>query len=157
MRYRVAASVYRRGSYPAAAVVLAVLFALIIRSDPTVTNLVSFSLLEAWAVVLGLRGWRSATLLATADKVTVRQLLWTTSLPWQQIEGFTAETMPTPWAPQVPIRVPRRVLGVRQRNGKTLWLTELSSRPAADGRSWVDVAAARLNELAELRVPSAGG
>ena len=87
-------------------------------------SLAAFSILGVWAAAFGVRGWRSATLLASARKVTVTQLVWTTSWAWQQIDGFTAQTRPVQWT----------------------WL------PSADGRGWVDVSAARLSEWVRYRL-----
>jgi hypothetical protein len=128
-------------------------------SDPngsSVTSLALFSILDAWVAAIGVRGWRSATLVATAQKVTVRQLVLTTSWSWGQIDGFTTETRPVPWAWLPWIRSRRRVLGVRLRDGRVRWLDELACRPSAGARSWVDDAAVRLNELVQLQARTPG-
>jgi hypothetical protein len=156
---RIVGPLYRRVSFPIAAVVAVGFLANAVRSDPngtSPTNLALISVLAVWLAAFSVRGWRSATLLADAQKVTVRQLARTVSWPWEQIGGFTAETRPAPmmWLPV--LRPQRRVLGVRMRHGQVRWLYELSCKPRADGRSWVDDSAQRLNALAQLAVPSAG-
>ena len=159
MDYRISGALYRRAVFPVAAAAVVALIVTMIFSDPngaSVTSLAAFSILGLWVAVFGVRGWRSATLLASAHKVTVRQLVWTTSWAWQQIDGFAVETRPVPWTWLPLIQTQRRVLGIRLRDGRVCWLAELTCRPSADGRSWVDISAARLNELAQSRVPSAG-
>lgn len=63
--------------------------------------------------------------------------------------GFAAHTRSVRWA-WVPVRVQRRVVGIRLRARQTVWLHELSCRPGRDGPGWVDAAVVRLNELAQL-------
>jgi hypothetical protein len=160
MEYRVTGSSLRRVPYlliPVVAVVLLVQVSIYDPNGHTVTSLTAFSLLGAWIAVIGVRGWRSATLLASARKVTVRTLAWTFSWRWEQIEGFTAETRPVAWRYLPMIRSRRQVLGIRLREGRVSWLSELTCRPAADGQSWVDISAARLNELRQMHRPPPGG
>ena len=158
MDYRVTGSLYRRASFPVGAFVVIALLVNMSLSAPdgaSVTNLALFSVLGAWVAAFGVRGWRSATLLASARKVTVRQLVWTISWSWEQIDGFAVETRPVPWTWLPLIRLQRRVPGVRLRDGRVYWLPELTCRPSADGRSWVDVSAARLSELARSQATRA--
>lgn len=88
--------------------------------------------------------------------MTARQLLRTVSWQWQLIDEFIADTRPTPlmWLPV--LRLHRRVLGVRLRDGRVGWLHELSCKPRADSRTWVDDSALRLSALARLDAPSVG-
>lgn len=156
MHERLTGSAYRRVSFPVVAAAAVVLLVHLITSDPngtTSTNLALMSALIAWLVFFGVRGWRSATLLADAERVTVRQLVRSVSWRWQLIDEFIAETRPAPtmW---FPVRRPqRRVLGVRLRDGRVAWLYELSCKPRADGRTCVDDGAQRLNALARLYAP----
>lgn len=159
MTERLTGSAYRRVSFPVAAALVVVLLVHSMTSDPngtTSTNIALMSVLIAWLVFFGVRGWRSATLRADAEKVTVRQLVRSVSWRWQVIEEFTAETRPAPlmWFPV--IRPQRRVLSVRLRDGRVAWLYELSCKPSADGQTWVDDGAQRLNALARLYAPSGG-
>lgn len=159
MPERLTGSAYRRVSFPVVAALAVVLLVRVITSDPngtTSTNLALMFVLMAWLVFFGVRGWRSATLRADAEKVTVRQLVRNVSWRWQVIEEFTAETRPAPlmWFPV--LRPQRRVLGVRLRNGRVAWLYELSCKPRAGGHTWVDDGAQRLNALARLYAPSFG-
>ena len=159
MHQRISGSLYRRASFPVAAIAAVALIAHLITSDrngETPTNLALMSVLVAWLAFFGVRGWRSATLLADTEKVTVRQLVRTVSSRWQLIEEFTAETRPAPvmWLPV--IRMQRRVLGVRFRDGRVGWLYELSCRPRAASRTWVDESAQRLTEMARLLAPAIG-
>lgn len=103
--------------------------------------------------------WRRAAFplasLATDTGVRFRGLVWTRSWRWQLIDGFVAETRPVRWT-RLPVRVHRRVVGIRLRAGQTLWFHELSCRPGRNEPSWVDAAAVRLNELAHLHGPGRG-
>jgi hypothetical protein len=123
-------------------------------SDPggtNPTNLTLFSILMAWAVLIGLRGWYTGKLLAFDDKVTIRHIVGTRHLPWAEIDCFVADTKVTPVVGQIQRR--RRVLGVRLRSGYTNWLPEASCR-AADGHSTrIDASVARLNELLAVQSP----
>jgi hypothetical protein len=119
-------------------------------------NLALMSVLLAWVIVLGIRGWRCATLLASGHQVTVRGLVMTTSVQWQNIDRFVANTRPARMI-GLPIQVRRRVLGVQMRNGRTRWFHELSCRPAGDGFSWVDASVARLNAMLAVHSPPQGG
>jgi len=93
----------------------------------------------AW---LGVRSSRMATLLADDDKVVVRALVRTRSWAWDQIDAFVVDTRLTGGF----VRYRRRMLGIRQHDGRLRWLTELNCRPARGSRrSWVDDAAATLN------------
>lgn len=104
-------------------------------------------------VWLGVRSSRMATLLADNDKVVVRSLIRTRSWPWDQIDAFVVETRLVGGF----VKYRRRMLGIRQHDGRLRWLTELSCCPAKGRRaSWVDDAAATLNEhLATLRAEGA--
>jgi hypothetical protein len=118
-------------------------------SDPGGTqpaNLALMSVLLAWCAVFAVRGWRCATLLASREKVMVRGLARTRSWPWQQIDHFVAGTRPTRWM-WLPVRVPRRVLGVRLCDGRTHRVDEISRRTSGNAPTWIDDSAARLNEL----------
>jgi hypothetical protein len=91
---------------------------------------------------LGVRSSRMATLLADDDKVVVRALFRTRSWSWDQIDAFVVETRLTGGF----ARYRRRMLGIRQHDGRLRWLSELNCRPAKGSRrSWVDDAAATLN------------
>ena len=98
---------------------------------------------------LGVRSSRMATLLANDDRVVVRGLVRTRSWSWDLIDAFIVETRLVGGT----VKYHRRVLGVRQRDGRLTWLTELNDRPPKGQRSsWVDDAAAALNErLATIR------
>jgi hypothetical protein len=104
----------------------------------------------AW---LGVRSSRMATLLADEDKVVVRGMVRTRSWSWDQIDAFVVETRLAGGF----VKYRRRVLGIRQHDGRLRWLRELNCRPAEGGRpSWVDDAAATLNEhLTALRAAGA--
>jgi len=104
----------------------------------------------AW---LAVRSSRMATLLADEDKVVVRSLVRTRSWSWDQIDAFVVETRLVGGF----VKYRRRMLGIRQHDGRLRWLTELNCRPAQGRRaSWVDDAAATLNEhLATLRAARA--
>lgn len=108
----------------------------------------------AWSAVFGVRGWRCATLFASGRQVIIRGLVTTTSIPWQQIDGFVAGGRPVPVMTGLPIRRQRTVIGVRLVDGQTRWFPDLSCRPADDGSSWVDVSVMRLNELLGLQAPA---
>jgi hypothetical protein len=160
MEYRVTGSSWRRVPYllvPVALVALLVQASIYDPNGHTVTSLTAFSILGAWMAVIGVRGWRSATLLASARKVTVRTLAWTFSWRWEQIEGFTTEIRPVAWRYLPMIRSRRQVLGIRLWDGRVAWLSELTCRPPADDQSWVDVSAARLTELTQVHRPPSGG
>src|SRR5713101_1751921 len=75
-------------------------------SDPNGTrpaNIALMSVLLAWLIASGVRGMRSATLIATQWRVTARELLKTTHWSWPVIEGFVAQTRPVPllWLPVI--------------------------------------------------------
>jgi len=136
----------------------AALLVSLIFSDPNGTgpaNIALMSVLLAWLIAIGVRGMRSATLIATQWRVTARELLKTTHWSWPVIEGFVAQTRPVPllWLPV--IRRRRRVLGVVY-SGQTRWLPELSCRVRAGASTWVDASAARLNELRTVAAGDAG-
>jgi len=153
---RIATSPWRRAAFPLAGMLAWGFILDLIFSDPNGTRPGDFALMTVlliWVTVFALRGWRGATLTATKSGVRFRGLVWTRSWHWQLIGGFAAETRPVRWT-WLPIRVHRRVLGIRLRAGQTLWLPELSCRPGCDGPTWVDTAAVRLNELAHLDGPS---
>ena len=111
------------------------------------------SVFLAVLVWLGVRSSRMATLLADNDKVVVRSLVRTRSWPWDQIDAFVVETRLVGGF----VKYRRRMLGIRQHDGRLRWLRELNCRPANGRRaSWVDDAAATLNEhLATLRAEGA--
>jgi hypothetical protein len=158
VHYRVSISPWRRAAFPLAGMLAWALILDLIFSDPNGTrpgNLALMAVLLAWVTVFAVRGWRGATLTATNTGVRFRGLVWTRSWRWRLIGGFAAETRPVrlTW---LPIRVHRRVVGIRLRAGQTLWLHELSCRPGRDGHTWVDAAVVRLNELARLHGPSPG-
>lgn len=142
-------SVYPRIWFTAGSILACVAILNVIFSDPNGTqpaNVTLMSVLLAWCAVLAVRGWRCATLLASREKVTVRGLVWTRSWPWQQIGRFVADTRPTRWM-WLPIRVRRRVLGVRLCDGQTHWFYEINRRTAGDASTWIDDSVAKLNEL----------
>jgi hypothetical protein len=158
VEYRVAISPWRRIVFPLAGMLAWALILDLIFSDPNGTrlgNLALMAVLLAWVTVFAVRGWRGATLTATAAGVRFRGLVWSRSWRWQLISGFAAETRPVRWT-WLPVRVHRRVLAIRLRNGQVVWLHELNCRPARDGQAWVDAAAARLTELAQSYPPIAG-
>src|SRR5215470_248808 len=142
-------SIWRRAWWAVFTIVGAALLVSLIFSDPNRTRPASIALMSvllAWLIVIGVRGMRSATLIATPWRVTARELVKTTHWSWPVIEGFAAQTRPVPllWLPVISQR--RRVLGVVY-CGQTRWLPELSCRVRAGARTWVDTSAARLNEL----------
>jgi hypothetical protein len=148
MPFRVT-SISRRAWWAAVAAVGAGLLMTVIVAEPDRTWPAGIPLMLVLALLIGMgaRGMRSATLIATPYRVTVRELARTTHWTWPIIEGFVADTRPTqvPWLPV--IRVRRRVLGVVYSGGRTRWLHELSC-PARDGAStWVDATAAQLSGL----------
>lgn len=98
---------------------------------------------------LAVRSCRIATLLARDNRVLVRGLARTRSWSWDLIDAFVVDTRLVGGT----IKYRRRVLGIRQRDGRLIWLTELNCRPAKGQRgSWVDDAAATLNQhLATMR------
>lgn len=152
-------STWRRVWWAVFTVVGAALLVSPIFSDPNGTrpaNIALMSVLLAWVIVIGVRGMRSATLIAAPDQVTARELLKTMHWSWPVIEGFIAETRPVPlvWLPV--IRQSRRVLGVVYSGGRTRWLPELSCRVRAGASTWVDASAARLNELRMVAAGDAG-
>ncbi len=158
MHYRVGTSPYRRALFPAAAVLAWVLILVVIFTvlkGMWLADLALMAVLLVWITPFGVRGWRAPMLTATATGVRFRGLVWTRSWRWQLIDGFVAETRPVHWR-WLPVRVPRRVLGIRLRAGRTTWLPELNCRPGQDGRSWVDAAAAQLNDLAQLHTSRPG-
>jgi hypothetical protein len=81
----------------------------------------------AW---LGVRSSRMATLLADEDKVVVRAQLRTRSWSWDQIDAFVVETRLVGGF----VKYRRRMLGIRQHDGRLRWLTELNCRPAKGRR-----------------------
>jgi hypothetical protein len=142
-------SIYPRIWFTAGSVLGCLAILNVIFSDPGGTqpaNAALMSVLLAWCAVFAVRGWRCATLLASCEKVTVRGLVRTRSWPWQQIDRFVAGTRPTRWM-WLPIRVRRRVLGVRLCDGQTHWVHEINCRTAGDASTWIDDSVAKLNEL----------
>jgi hypothetical protein len=137
-------------------VFLAVLYGLLSNSDPSQpANIALIAVLAIWALFMARRAWRSATLLAFDDGITVRMLMKTTSLPWDMIDHFVAGTHSVPLL-GFPVRMKRSLLGAQMRSGRTRWFAELSCRPARDGSTWVDTSAARLNELLAMHPDSPG-
>lgn len=123
----------------------------------TPTGITLLSILLAWALFWAIRGARSATILLTDSMLRVRTLGYTKSWPAAQVEAFVTETRAA-----IPgfgwlgfglsfglltfVHRPRRMLGIRFRDGATSWLTEFKSRPAGKGeRTWVDEQADILN------------
>jgi hypothetical protein len=158
MPFRVT-SISRRVWWAAFTIVGAALLVNLIFSDPGGTrpaNIALMSVLLAWLFAIGVRGMRSATLIATPCRVTARELVKTTHWSWPVIEGFVAETRPTLalWLPGIRLR--RRVLGVVYSGGRTRWLPELSCRVHNGASTWVDASAARLNELLAAAAGDAG-
>lgn len=99
----------------------------------------------AWFAV---RAARSATLLASDEKIKVRGLFRTRSWPWDEIDGFVVDTRFV----GAYIRYRRRMLGLRKRDGTVRWFSELNCRPAQGSRrSRVDDAAATLNHYLSSR------
>jgi hypothetical protein len=153
VRYQVTTSRWRRVAFPLAGLLAWALILSLIFSDPDGTrpgNLALMAVLLIWVTVFAVRGSRGASLTATDNEVRFRGLVWTRSWRWQLIGGFAAETRPVRWV-WLPVRAQRRVMGIQLRAGQTLWLHELSCRPGRNGPTWVDSAAVRLNELAQLR------
>src|SRR5712692_5655068 len=95
--------------------ILSVIFSGPHGTQPAIVALMS--VLLAWLIVLGIRGWRCATLVASGHQVAVRGLVTTTSVQWQHIDRFVADTRPTPVMTGLPMRMRRTVLGVQMRNG----------------------------------------
>jgi hypothetical protein len=152
VRYRVTTSPWRRAAFPLAGLLAWALILDLIFANPDGTrpgNLALMAVLLIWVTVFAVRGWRGAALTATDTGVRFRGLVLTRSWRWQLIDGFVAETRPVRWT-RLPVRVHRRVVGIRLRAGQTLWLHELSCRPGRNGPTWVDAAAVRLNELTHL-------
>jgi hypothetical protein len=148
MIYRVS-SIHRRLFFITLAIVayLGVLYGLLLNSDPTQpANLALIAVLVIWILFVIRRAWRSATLFAFDDGITVRELVKTTSVPWDMIDHFIAAKRSVPLM-GMPIKVQRSVLGAELRSGRTRWFPELSCRAARGGTTWVDTSAARLNEL----------
>jgi hypothetical protein len=107
----------------------------------------AFLVVIAWG---GVRAARSATLLANDDKVVVRSFVRTRSWLWDEIDAFVVETRPVGR-----YSYQRRMLGLRTRDGNIRWLSELNCRPAGGpGGSWVDDAAATLNQYLSSRKAS---
>ena len=157
MPYRVS-SIYGRLYFPVLAAAGSVLIVQMIFSDrggKRPGNVVLMSILMAWLIAFGVRGWRSGTLLAFEDKVKVRGLIVTMSWPWQEIGRFVTDTRRVRWM-GLPIRVRRRVLGVELRGGQTRWLTEITRRTTGAGTAWIDARAARLNEFLAVHSPRQG-
>ena len=116
------------------------------------------SVILAWFLIFAIRGARSATVILSDSRLTVRTWVYTKSWPAAQVEAFVAETrLARPGFGQLgpgPLSIgllmfvqrPRRMLGIRFRGGATMWLAEFKSRPAANGeRTWVDAQADILN------------
>ena len=151
-------SIWRRVWWAVFTIVGAALIVSLIFSDPNGTrpaNIGLMSVLLAWLIAIGVRGMRSATLIAAPDQLIVRELVKTTRWSWPAVEGFVAQTRPVPllWLPV--IRQRRRVLGVVS-SGQTRWLLELSCRARAGASTWVDASAARLNEFRTVAAGDAG-
>jgi hypothetical protein len=155
VRYRVTTSPWRRAAYPLAGLLAWALILALMFSDRRPGNLALLAVLHVCAAVSAVRGWRGATLTATDTGVTFRGPVWTRSWRWQLIGGFAAQTRPVKWA-RLPIRVHRRVVGIRPRAGQIFWLDEFSCRPGRNGLTWIDAAVVRLNELAHLHGPGPG-
>lgn len=157
MLYRITGSIYRRAYFPVAAVVVIAAFAWMTWSEPggpTASEIVYFAVECAWVTAFAVRGWRGGTLLATEDKVTVRQLIWTRSWSWQQIDGFTIETRSQPRLMLPVVKVQRDVLKMQFASGGAVWLSEICWRPPASEASQASVR--RLSELALTRRVSGG-
>jgi hypothetical protein len=155
VQYRVTTSPWRRAAFPLAGALVWAFIVDLIFSDPDGTrpgNLAPMAVLLIWVTVFAVRGWRGAALTATDTRVKFRGLVWTRSWRWQLIDGFVAETRPVRLT-RLPVRVHRRVVGIRLRAGQTLWFHELSCRPDRNGPTWIDDAAVKLNELAHLYGP----
>jgi hypothetical protein len=102
----------------------------------------------AW---LGVRSTRMATLLADEHKVVIRGLVRTRSWSWDQIDAFVVGTR-TRRSVGGFATDSRRVLCISQRDGSLRWLTGLSSPAIGGHASWIDDAAATLNQhLAKLQ------
>ena len=120
---------------------------------PTQTaSLVLILILLAWAIPVSYRAWRSATLIAATDKVTLRLVLKTFSWQWQEIDSFVVETRPTK-SMFLSRPVLRHVIGIQPRSGQTRWCIELAARPAGTAASRLDAAGARLNEFLAAQAP----
>lgn len=157
MLYRVTGSICRRACFPLIAVVVIAVLVQITwfgQGDHTVMNIVYLAVYGPLCSLMGVRGWRSATLLATEDKVTLRTLRQTHSWSWQQIDGFTIETHPLPWLLLPVVKVRRDVLKMQFASGDTAWLSEIYWRPPASEASRASVR--RLSELALSRRVSGG-
>ena len=153
--YRVTTSPWRRAAFLLSGVLAWALILGLIISDPRPGHVALMAVLLACTTVFAVRGWRGVALTATEIGVTFRGPVWTRSWRWPLIAGFAAQTRPVRWA-WLPIRVRRRVVGIRLRAGQTLWLDELGCRPGRDGPTRIDTAVVRLNELAHLHGPSPG-
>ncbi len=154
MPYRVS-SLRRRFYMPVVGVLAVGAILWTIFTDPNgtqLTNVALMSVLLVWVIVMSWRWWRSSTLLATPGQVAVRTLFKTITLPWEQIDCFVAETRRTRTASAISSR--RRVLGIRRTSEGMLWLSEIYCRPSSAGPTWIDDAAARLNELRSTQPPA---
>lgn len=154
MPYRVS-SLRRRLYMPVVGVLAVGAILWTIFTDPNgtqLTNAALMSVLLAWVIVISWRWWRSSTLVAAPEQVAVRTLFKTISMPWEQIDCFVAETRHTRTASAIRLR--RRVLGIRETGGGMLWLNEIYCRPSSAGPTWIDDAAARLNELRSTQPPA---
>lgn len=143
-------SISRRVWWVAGTILGAALLVAVIFSAPNGLRPVEIALMPvplAGLVAIGVRGMRSAILIATPYRVTVREMVKTTHWSWPIIEGFVAGTRltPVPWLPGIRLR--RRVLGVVYSGGRTRWLHELSCRARDEASTWVDASVTRLNEL----------
>jgi len=151
--YRVS-SIRRRLYVPVFGVLASAGILWTIFTDPNgarLANVALMSVLLAWVIAVSWRWWRSSTLLTAPGGVTIRTLFKTITLPWEQIDCFVAETRPI--RTSLAVRLRRRVLGVRGPGGGTLWLKEIYCRPSRTGPTWIDAAAARLNELRVRQPP----
>jgi hypothetical protein len=114
----------------------------------TLPTVIVVCVLSAFVAFCVIRACRSATLIASAEKVTVFGLAGSRTLSWPNIAGFTAETRPDRML-SLPRTVRRRMLGIQLSSGRTFWLRDLSCRPGPRS-GWVDQSAARLNDLAAV-------
>ncbi len=93
-----------------------------------------------------IRGPRCATVLASEEKVTFRGLLFTRSWRWEQIDRFIVDARPVV-VPLTFFTQRRRVMGIRTREGKSIWFTEISRRYAIGQPNVIDDHVNRLNEM----------